>query len=213
MLSFKTTIIAALSLSSVVFASPVAKRIPTVNARDDHEYKGKSLNGWGGYKSLEKFDDWYGGANNFDGHKNEVKVLEQEQVVCRALDARIVQQKLAILQEMAKRVLSEQVCEVETQTIILHQHNAAWENWVKDVHHWSGKPIGYDKEVAKKYKDIVKEDGWELEDKDHEFNGYDIGKNKVIPKGNNWGDDKSGRDKVDRAYGAAEESKEKQYKD
>jgi hypothetical protein len=54
--------------------------------------------------------------------------------------------------------------------------------------------------------------------KDHEFNGYDIGKNKVIPKGNNWGDDKSGRDKsgrdkVDRAYGAAEESKEKQYKD
>jgi hypothetical protein len=62
------------------------------------------------------------------------------------------------------RVLSEQVCEVETQTIILHQHNAAWEQWVKDVHHWSGKPIGYDKEVAKKYKEIVKEDGWELED-------------------------------------------------
>jgi hypothetical protein len=211
MLSFKT-LITCLALAGVVVSSPVVKRIPTVNAVRTNEGEGKSLNGWGGYKALEKFDDWYGDKSNFDGHKNEEKIKEEEVVVCRPLDARIIQQKLAILQEMAKRVLSEQVCEVEVQTIILHQHNAAWERWVKDVHRWSGKKIGYDKEVAKKYKEIVKEDGWELEEKDHGFNGYDIGKNKVVPKGNNW-DDKSGRDRVNKAYGAADEAKQYYYKD
>jgi hypothetical protein len=62
-----------------------------------------SLNNWGGHASMSHFDE-FNGADNFDGsHNSQVVVAQQEQVVCHTQQIEIIQQRLVVLQEMAKR--------------------------------------------------------------------------------------------------------------
>jgi hypothetical protein len=62
-----------------------------------------SFNEWGGIPSLKNFDS-FNGRDNFDGSRNaQIIVVQEQQVVCRRQDARVIQQQLAILQELAKR--------------------------------------------------------------------------------------------------------------
>ncbi|KAF9488562.1 hypothetical protein BDN71DRAFT_1512948 [Pleurotus eryngii] len=76
-----------------------------------------SFNHWGGHASLDNLDHFYS-VDNFDGSVHFSQVVEQEsQVICCFQVIEIVQQRLVILQEMAKRIIMEQICEVRTQTI------------------------------------------------------------------------------------------------
>lgn len=51
---------------------------------------------------MSNFDGFYG-SGNFDGSSNQIIVEQQEEVVCHSVEIEIVQQKLVILQEIAKR--------------------------------------------------------------------------------------------------------------
>lgn len=180
-------------------ASPLAERrssrLPSRNVQ---------LNGWGGFESLQRFDDWYG-QDNFDSGKNEKVVIEQDVLICRPLDVHVVQQKLAILQETAKRIVTEQICEVETQIIVLEQYKAGHEQFDRDIKRESGKPVGFDKNIADKFQQIYKPDGG-LNDQVHDFNGQDVGKNVVVVGGNNW-QDNDGQVRVQQAFDAAQQAK------
>ncbi|KAJ7931487.1 hypothetical protein B0H13DRAFT_1958428 [Mycena leptocephala] len=98
----------------------------------------------------------------------------------------IVQQKLAILQELVKRIITEQICDVQTQTIVLEQHNGALRVFRDDIQRKTvARQVGFDETIAEKFNQIVNTDGT-LSVNDNGFTGSDVGKNTVVPVGNNW---------------------------
>jgi len=184
---------AALSLLLIarVLATPVDVSAP-------------SFNNWNGISSLSGFDD-FNGRNNFDGRNNEqIIVIQQQEVVCKRVQIEVIQQKLVILQEMAKRIITEQVCEVETQTIILEQFQSSMGRFGSDVSRKSGKQVGYDSNIANQISKIVDSNG-QLSGDNLGFNGGDVGKNTVVPSGNNWNDN-SGPAAVKGAKDAAKKA-------
>lgn len=57
----------------------------------------------GCYPILENFDS-FNGRDKFDGfHNVQIVVVPDRQVVCRQQDTRVIQQQLAVLQELVKR--------------------------------------------------------------------------------------------------------------
>jgi hypothetical protein len=195
----------ALLAASSVMSSPIAFRKNFARTDNTSPNIPPSLNKWNGISSLDNFDNFYG-ADNFDGHQNTQTIIVQEQqVVCHAQRIEIIQQKIVILQEMMKRVITEQVCEVETQTIIIQQINSGMGNFGRDVgHENSGRSAGYDKSIADKYKSLTNDDGsWN--DNDYGFTGHDVGKSYVSPSGNNW-NDQDGASRVKAAQQAAHQA-------
>ncbi|KAK0193779.1 hypothetical protein F5146DRAFT_399959 [Armillaria mellea] len=149
-----------------------------------------SLNNWGGFQSLSGFDD-FNGVDNFSGSQSsQVVVVQEEQVVCQVQQIEIIQQKLVILQEMARRVITEQICEVEVQTIVLEQFSSSISSFGSDVLRQSGKQVGFDSNIASKISQLVNADG-SLSTSDLGFSGHDVGSNTVVPAGSNWNDSTS----------------------
>lgn len=134
-----------------------------LNAHDLEATRGSShdvsFNGWGGFHSLDNFDNFYG-SDNFDSsvHFSQTIVNEQE-VVCHSQQIEIIQQRLVVIQELAKRsvilavpatppsldthaadsrIISEQICEVETQTVVFQQFHASLGLFQGDLRHFSG---------------------------------------------------------------------------
>ena len=65
-----------------------------------------SFDNWHGISSFDGFDNFYG-ADNFIGTVTSHTIVEQDQeVVCHSLSIEIVQQRLLVLQEMAKRYVA-----------------------------------------------------------------------------------------------------------
>jgi predicted restriction endonuclease len=162
-----------------------------------------SFNNWNNISQLQGFDD-FNGKDNFNGGKNDqtivIKEVEQK---CEVVKVEIVQQKLAILQEIAKRIITEQICDVQVQTIVLEQHNGALQVFRDDIQRKTvTKQVGYDEQIASKLSQIVQTDGT-LSVDDNGFSGSDVGKNLVVPSGNNW-DDATGPARVQAALDAAE---------
>jgi len=150
-----------------------------------------SFNNWNNISALQGFDD-FNGKDNFDGSKNgQTIVIKEVETKCETVKIEIVQQKLAILQELAKRIITEQICDVQTQTIVLEQHNGALKVFRDDIQRKTvAKQVGFDESVAQKFSQIVNTDGT-LSVNDNGFSGSDIGKNTVVPVGNNWDDSTS----------------------
>lgn len=62
-----------------------------------------SFNGWGGFSSLNGFDNFYG-VDNFDGSRCVQNIIvPTHKLVCRSQAIEIIQQRLLVLQEMAKK--------------------------------------------------------------------------------------------------------------
>jgi len=193
-----------LSLSALggVTASPLNRRSwakRTVETRNDappqnvppqNNSEPISFDNWGGISSLDGFDS-FNGRDNFDGSRNtQAIVVQQQQVVCRPQNAAIIQQQLAILQELAKRILTEQVCEVETQTIIFSQFHASLGTFRHDIQREGGRQPGFDGNVAHQIHQLVNADG-SLNNIDFGFKGTDIGNQTIAPSGSNWDENKS----------------------
>ncbi|KAK0500475.1 hypothetical protein EDD18DRAFT_830155 [Armillaria luteobubalina] len=169
-----------LALASVVLAGPLSQRREF--RRDD-----VSLNNWGGLQSLSGFDN-FNGVDNFSGSQSsQVVVVQEQQVVCQVQQIEIIQQKLVILQEMARRIITEQICEVETQTIVLEQFSSSISSFGSDMLRQSGKQVGFDSNIAGKISQLVNADG-SLSTSDLGFSGQDVGSNTVVPAGSNWND-------------------------
>jgi hypothetical protein len=137
---------------------------------------GLSFNNFGGSSRLNGFDQFLG-AGNFYGGFNQVIVV-QEQIVCDAVDIIVIQQKLAVILEVAKQFLIEEVCDVQAQIIIFQQFFGRAQDFGRGLRQRAGGPPGYDKAVAGLIGNIVGQDG-SRQRNNLGFNGWDIGKQQV----------------------------------
>ncbi|KAJ8072505.1 hypothetical protein AAF712_011200 [Marasmius tenuissimus] len=188
---FVVQFVAIAAFALTVAASPVAK--PSIAAR--------GFTRWGGFASLDHFDNFYG-VNDFTHARFDQVVVEERQLVCRTQAVEVIQQRLVVLQEMAKRIITEQICEVETQTIVFSQFHASLGNFYNDLRRHSSHQVGFDSAVADHFGSIVQSDG-SLSTNDLGFTGSDVGKSTVVAQGSNW-DDRSSPASVENAYFAAQ---------
>jgi hypothetical protein len=164
--------------------------------------RGQSFNNWGGISSLSNFDNFYG-SDDFahTSSFNQVVVKQDSELVCHSEQVVIIQQRLAVLQEMAKKIITEQICEVETQTIVFQQYYASLGSFSHDLTHSSSRHAGYDNSIVQHYGDFYNSDG-SLSNYDFGFSGHDIGSNTYVPT-NNWNQGSS-PSSVGSAYQAAQ---------
>jgi len=179
---FSAIILSAIAFSSSAFGSPI--ELTDLDTRGSF-----SLDRWGGHDSLRGFDNFYG-SDNYDGHRYDQHFGSRDVLVCRTVQIEIIQQRLLILREMAKQVITEQICEVETQTIALHQHLSNINSFYDDLHRRSGRRVGYDRHIAGRFGDIFDQDG-SVTSNDLGFSGRDQGRDYVEVTGSNWDDERS----------------------
>ncbi|KAH9476552.1 hypothetical protein JR316_0010464 [Psilocybe cubensis] len=151
-----------------------------------------SFNGYQGLSSFHNFDNFYG-ADNFDNShfsESSISVVKEKEVVCHSQSITIIQQRLLVLQEMAKRIISEQICEVETQTVVFEQFHSSLHGFSRDLRRFSGRNVGYDSGILSHFNDFYESDG-SLSVNDWGFSGHDLGNSYIVPSGNNWDNSRS----------------------
>ncbi|KAG8733055.1 hypothetical protein FRC11_008998 [Ceratobasidium sp. 423] len=205
----------ALAASPLVTSSPIARRqygepapitprtlIPVTLGGTQIGF-----NGQGG-----SFDDFFG-VGNFGGNLNPITIIQQQQqLVCRSTDLIRVRQQLAVIQEFAKQIILQQVCEVEIQTVIIQQINSQLVNFGRNVRRVNGGIApSFDIVIAQKITQITQviNRGGSLADLNLGFLGSDIGRNSVLIGGSNW-NDTSSPDSVGNAYKAAMDQQNKE---
>ncbi|KAJ6559141.1 hypothetical protein DFH09DRAFT_1279701 [Mycena vulgaris] len=195
---FAASFVAVSALATGVMSSPLPhKPSNALVARG-----GPSFNHWGGFSSLDNFDNFYGSDDFSHSHNfNQVVVKQDSELVCHSETVTIIQQRLAVLQEMAKKIITEQICEVETQTIVFHQYYASLGGFSHDLSRSSGRHAGYDNSIVSHYQDFYNSDG-SLSNYDFGFSGQDIGSNYYVPT-SNWVDESS-PSSVGNAYMSAQ---------
>ncbi|KAJ7017823.1 hypothetical protein C8F04DRAFT_978452, partial [Mycena alexandri] len=156
-----------------------------------------SFNNWGGISSLSGFDNFYGSDDFAHHNMNQVVVKQSSDLVCHSEEVTIIQQRLAVLQEMAKKIITEQICEVETQTIVFQQYYASLGGFSHDLSRSSNRHAGYDNSIVSHYNDFYNSDG-SLSNYDFGFSGSDIGSNYYTPS-SNW-DQNTSPSSVGSAY-------------
>jgi len=187
----------AVALATGVMSSPVAYKSSNALAA-----RGQSFENWGGISSLHGFDNFYGDDDFAHLHNwNQVVVKQDSELVCHSEQVVIIQQRLAVLQEMAKRVITELSCEVETQTIVFQQYYASLGGFSHDLTRNSNRHVGYDHNIVSHYGDFYNSDGT-LSTYDFGFSGHDIGSSYYVPT-SNWNQDHS-PSSVGSAYQAAQ---------
>lgn len=160
---------------------------------------------------MSNFDDFFG-QDNFDSSFNEVTIIEQqEEIVCSSQEIQIVQQRLSVLLETAKRwystwlssgfaqcscdytifrVIIEQICEVEVQTVVIQQFQSVFSSFSNSVLRQSDSQVSFDQNISGKLSQLLGSDG-SLSSNDLGFSGKNVGSNSVSVKGNNWNNDTS----------------------
>jgi len=184
---------------AAVAAGVAAKPLPV---NQDLAVRGHSFDNYGGLSSLSGFDNFYG-SDNFVGHfSSETIVKHESEVVCHSESVEIIQQRLLVLQEMAKRIITEQICQVETQTIVFEQFYSSLGSFSGDLRHTSGHSAGFDTGIASHFSSIVSSSG-SLSSNNFGFSGSDLGQQYVVPSGSNWNPSTSPAS-VGAAYSAAQ---------
>ncbi|KAJ3881694.1 hypothetical protein F5051DRAFT_458591 [Lentinula edodes] len=183
-ISFSLFVVSALAGSS--FAAPFNPQTQT------RRYI--SFNDWHGFSSLSGFDNFYG-SENFSGEISTQVVEQEQEVVCHSLS-------LLVIQEMAKQIITEQICDVETQTIGDFILQSSSSHFTSDIMHTSGISAGYDSSIVSHHSDLYSSDG-SLSTSDLGFSGSDVGKSVIVPTGTNWNDSTS-PSSVQVAYAAAQ---------
>jgi len=179
---FKIAVLAAAVVGGAS-AKPVAlnRDASGVSAR----HGSYSFDNWGGYSSFNGFDNFYGSDNFVGSFHASTEVETSSELVCHSESVEIIQQRLLVLQEMAKRIITEQVCEVETQTVVFEQFYASLGSFSSDIRHTSGRNLGFDSSIASHFSDMVDESD-SLTTNDFGFSGHDLGSHYVYPTGFNW---------------------------
>ncbi|KAF9066122.1 hypothetical protein BDP27DRAFT_1205551, partial [Rhodocollybia butyracea] len=146
-----------------------------------------SFDHFDGLSSFSGFDSFYG-VDNFSGVvTSQVVVAQEEEVVCQSVSIDIIQQRLLVLQEMARRIITEQICEVETQTVVFQQFISSSSLFSSDLLRTSGRHVGFDSNIVSFYGSLLESDG-SLSTSDFGFSGSDAGQSLIVPSGNNWND-------------------------
>jgi hypothetical protein len=176
-----TALIVALSaFSTGVSATPVPASDLVV--RGTH-----SFDNYGGFSSLSGFDNFYGDSNFDNSHfsQSSITVVKSQEEVCHSESITIIQQRLLVLQEMAKQIISEQICEVESQTIVFEQFHSSLHGFSRDLRRDSGRDVGFDSSLTSHFSNFYNSDG-SLSTDDWGFSGSDLGHNYVVPSGSNY---------------------------
>ncbi|KAJ7593077.1 hypothetical protein C8J56DRAFT_780192 [Mycena floridula] len=145
-----------------------------------------TFNHWNGQSSFDGFDDFYG-VDNFSGSHFTQTIVQDKELVCHTQQITIIQQRLLVIKELAKRIISEQICSVETQTVVFEQFHASLGSFRGDLRHVSGNHVGYDSHIASHFGDIFGSDG-SFSTSDFGFTGHDLGSSTVTVGGSNWND-------------------------
>jgi len=191
-------IAAAAAVVATVSATPLPSG-KSVSARGGH-----SFNNYMGFSDMSNFDNFYG-SDNFSGVISKTVVEHESELVCHSETVEIVQQRLLVLQEMAKRIITEQICEVESQTVVFEQFYSSMGHFSGDIRHKSHRGAGYDEGITSHYGSIVGSDG-SLSSNDLGFSGSDLGSHWVVPSGSNWNDGSS-PSSVESAFEAAKSAR------
>jgi len=139
--------------------------------------------------SLSGFENFFG-PGNFNGNKNQQTVIQQKTVQCQQQDITLVQQRLTVLRELVKKVVVQQVCEVEVQTTVLTQLKSGIESFTQDVRHVTTRQVSFDESIASMVSQIQDSLG-NLSGHDLGFSGSDVGNSSVVATGSNWNDQTS----------------------
>jgi len=203
------TLISALALSQTILALPTKRGnagsfSPNFNWSNNYSpnynyNNGYSLNNYNGDSNMGNFDGFYG-SSNYDGSHNKVVIIKKKVEVCHPQKVEIIQQRMAVIHEMVKRIITEQICDVETQKIILHQYSSMTDSFSGDLSRQSGRDVGYDSNISGYYNQIVNDDG-SLSTDDLGFCGQEVGSNYVTYGGDNW-NSQSSPNSVSNAFNA-----------
>jgi len=190
--SFIAAALLALSSSEVLskpilYTAGLARRAAPSPGPAPSSSAAPSFNNYDGISTMSNFDNFYGSGDFSGSQTSQTVIVQKDEVVCHSVQVEIIQQKLVILQEMAKRIVTEQICEVEVQTIVIQQFQSSMESFSGDLSRQSGKQVGYDSNIAGKIGQVTNSDG-SLSSSDLGFNGSSVGSSSVVPTGNNWND-------------------------
>jgi len=148
----------------------------------------QSFDNWGDISSFSGFDNFYG-VDNFSGYVSSQVLVqtseEEEEVVCQSVSIEVVQQKLLVLQQIAQQIITEQICDVETQTVVFQQYLSSSTHFSSELLRTSGLHAGYDSNIVSHFGDLYNSDG-SISTYDLGFSGTDLGQSIVVPSGNNW---------------------------
>jgi hypothetical protein len=189
---FATSLLSAvvLALSATSLAKPVPSNVVvessggfSPNLGTPTSLNSVSFNGWGGFSCLDNFDNFFG-QDNFCG-QNNVQTVEEQTVVCQQESVTFIQQRLAVIEEFAKRIITEQICEVEVQTVVWSQWISQFQLFSEDIRHISGRHIGFDSSIASNINGLVDSSN-HINSHNLNFQGSDIGQNFLSVGGNNW---------------------------
>ncbi|KAG6855589.1 hypothetical protein H0H87_000470 [Tephrocybe sp. NHM501043] len=182
------------TMASSVIAGPLA-------LRPKYELATRTFSGfnnWGGFASLSNFDNFYG-ADNFDGsHYNQV-VVSHDQLVCHTqqkwqkgkIEAQINGKILEPFTESSLyRIITEHICDVETQTIVFEQWHSGLHGFSRDLRRHTDHQVGFDSHISSFYNQFFSSDG-SLSNHDFGFTGHDLGHETVLVSGHNWDDNRS----------------------
>jgi len=186
-------------VASALVAGVSAKPVP---ANRELVARGFSFDNYDGISAFSGFDNFYGSDNFVGSISSETVVKTEKEVVCHSESVTIIQQRLLVIQEMAKRIISEQVCEVETQTVVFEQFYSSLGLFSGDLRRTSGHSVGFDSGITSHFSDIVSSDD-SLSTNDFGFTGHDLGNQYVVPSGSNWNPSTSPAS-VNAAYSAAQ---------
>jgi len=194
--------LAVLAVSNGCMAKPIlwrpalSKRTDSSNGQSKDQSNGQSkdqsngqvsFNNYQGISTMSNFDN-FNGASNFDGTANKI-IIEQDTVrVCHSIQVEVIQQQLTVIREYVKKLVTEQICETEVQTVVLEQFNSGMSGFSKDVRRQSGKPPAYDKNVAAMISKMTPNENGDVNATDLGFNGSSVGNNAVQVQGSNWND-------------------------
>jgi len=137
-----------------------------------------------GISSLSNFDNFFG-SGNFNGDQNQQIIIQEETIQCQQIDVTLIQQRLTVLRELVKKVIVEQICQVEVQTLVLEQFQSGIESFSQDVRHKSSRIASYDSSITTLFSQLQNSVG-SLSTGDLGFSGTNAGNSSIIANGTNW---------------------------
>ncbi|KAF8491400.1 hypothetical protein JB92DRAFT_3147679 [Gautieria morchelliformis] len=186
----------ALALAAVASAKPIPAFKDLLAKRGSY-----SFNNYGGYNTMSNFDNFYG-SSDYSGVSQTL--VKNKDVVCHSEQVEIVQQRLAVIREWYKKIITEQICEVEVQTIVHEQFVSGCEGYSSDLRRKSSRDVSYDHDVASQIVDIHDSDN-NCVTNDLGWQGYQVGSNAISYSGDNWNSQYS-PSSVDTVYGYCQQS-------
>ncbi|KAF8501334.1 hypothetical protein BU17DRAFT_58889 [Hysterangium stoloniferum] len=152
---------------------------------------------------MSHFDDFYG-SDDFSGVSQTL--VKKKEIVCHSQSIEIIQQQLAVIREYYKKIITEQICEVEVQTIVHSQFVSGCEGFSSDIRRVSknDRDVSYDSNIASQITKIHDSNN-ECVTEDLGWKGTIVGDNAVSYSGDNWNEDSS-PSSVSSIYGSCQQS-------